>query len=77
MIFSLEIPINYIAKFTREESAKILDDKESSSSLVSIWKKIESNLDFGIFVRQRFDQVISNYLNKLFKIRLEVDLWLN
>ena len=76
--FTLEINklINYLAKFTREQSNRVLDDKKSYSSLFLIGKTLNSNsddVDFGIFVKKRFDQVISNYLNEILKIRSSID----
>ena len=69
--------VNYLTAFTREKPNRILDDNESYISLVLIGKTLlNENLEhfeFGIFVQNRFDQVISNYLKEIFKIRESID----
>ena len=68
--------ICYLKKFTQDQPDKILEDTKCYTSLILLGKTLESSSDdinFDIFVQQRFDQVISNYLNEIFKIRLKVD----
>ena len=68
--------IDHLTKFTKEKPDRILDDKKCYSSLLLIGKTIYShseNIDYPFFVQSRFDNVISNYLNEIFKIRLDMD----
>ena len=68
--------INHLTKFTQDQPYRILKDRKCYLSLISIGKIIydhQDQIDFGIFVQNRFDQVISNYLKEIFKIRMEID----
>jgi len=50
--------------------------KKSYLSLVLITKELNSNpdnVDYAMFIQQRFDQVTSNYLNEIFQIRSSID----
>ena len=65
-----------LKKFTLEQPDKILKDRKSFLSLVSIGKTIFDHgvdVDFGIFAQKRFDKVISNYLSEILKIRSSIN----
>ena len=67
--------INCLKKFAQDQAHSILDDTECYNSLISIGYIViyDQDHDCDIFVQQRFDQVISNYFNEIFKIRTEID----
>ena len=74
--FEIKKLVNNLTIFTREQSARILDDKKCYSSLVLIGKILNSNssyVDFDIFPQARFDQVIANYLREILRIRASID----
>jgi len=68
--------MNNLTKFTRERPDRILDDRQCYLSLLNIYNIIEKKhelIDFDVFAKNRFDQVIANYLKELFKVRMSID----
>ena len=75
-LFDLSEPVNYLTTFTRDQADKILDDRKSYSSLILLVNTLHCHPEYvnlEIFIQNRFDQVISNYLNEIFKIRADID----
>ena len=74
--FEISKATNYLKQFTQDQPDRILKDKKSYSSLILIGKTLydhSENVDFEVFIKNSFDQVILNYWKEIFKIRMNID----
>lgn len=74
--FEISKATNYLKQFTQDQPDRILKDKKSYSSLILIGKTLydhSENVDFDVFIKNGFDQVILNYWKEIFKIRMNID----